>query len=63
MSEPKGSKRKKILRVFEPPQIVQTAQKAPLLGSIKQQTDFVFQAESVLFLPVYVGCCKNKCSC
>ena len=46
----------------ELPQVVQTVQKQTSNGrklKFKQQTDFVFQAESVLFLFEYDICCKS----
>ena len=46
----------------ELPQVVQTVQKQTTNGKklkFKQQTDFVFQAESVLFLFEYDICCKS----
>ena len=46
----------------ELPQVVQQVQKQTTNGrklNFKQQTDFVFQAESVLFLFEYDICCKS----
>ena len=48
--------------ILELPQVVQTVQKQTSNGrklKFKQQTDFVFQAESVLFLFEYDVCCKS----
>ena len=53
---------KKQLTSIELPQVVQTVQKQTSNGrklKFKQQTDFVFQAESVLFLFEYDICCKS----
>ncbi|MDY4624111.1 MAG: hypothetical protein SO436_06455, partial [Oscillospiraceae bacterium] len=61
----KQSKEQKILKgsvTSELPQVVQTVQKQTSNGrklKFKQQTDFVFQAESVLFLFEYDICCKS----
>ena len=49
----KITKNKTSRKFFELPQVVQTVQKQTSNGrklKFKQQTDFVFQAESVLFL-------------
>ena len=48
--------------LHELPQVVQTVQKQTTSGkklNFKQQTDFVSQAESVLFLFEYDICCKS----
>ena len=58
----KGEKRQKQIELDELPQVVQTVQKQTTNGrklDFKQQTDFVFQAESVLFLFEYDICCKS----
>ena len=53
---------KKQIEHRELPQVEQTVQKQTTNGrklKFKQQTDFVFQAESVLFLFEYDICCKS----
>ena len=59
---PKNKKMKTVNFFIELPQVVQTVQKQTTNGKklkFKQQTDFVFQAESVLFLFEYDICCKS----
>ena len=52
-----------LLYKSELPQNVRTVQKRPLWRKylIKRHTDFVFRAESVLFLVGFYHCCKSVC--